>query len=238
MNGHNVKTVLLGFAFALLCSLGSGCTEAAHADNQGGIQVSGQGSIEVVPDMGRVTLHVRREGSDASALTATLNQVTADLIAMAKKLGIEERDITATALSINPRYRRRGDETVADGVVASRSMELLLRDLDRFIELMNQALALGANNVDPIRLDTSEREALEDQALALAMADAQAEAARVADGFGVKLGSVTSVQVGAHSPRPEAMRAMSYADSAPSFSTGVIQISRSLSATFAILPGS
>jgi uncharacterized protein YggE len=107
--------------------------------------------------------------------------------------------------------------------------------LDRFIDLMNQALALGANNVEPIRLDTSQRQALEDQALELAMADAKAEAGRVADGFGVQLGPVTSVVVGAHSPRPEAMRSM-MADSAASFSAGVIQINRTLSATFTIVP--
>ena len=116
-------------------------------------------------------------------------------------------------------------------------MAVLLKDLDSYIDLMNEALALGVNNVDPIQLDTSNREALENEALTLAMEDAKAEAARVADGFGVQLGSVTHVQVGAHSPRPEAMRAMSYADSAPSFSAGVIQISRSLNATFAIRPG-
>ncbi len=229
---HLIATTL---AAMLLASLG-GCSQAAHSDTSGGIQVSGQGTIEVVPDIGSVTLHVRREGSDAAALTGTLNEITANLIRMAQELGIEDRDITATALAINPRYRRRGDETVADGVVASRSMVLVLRDLDTFIELMNQALALGANNVEPIRLDTSEREALENQALTLAMEDAKAEAARVADGFGVRLGPVTNVIVGAHSPRPE-MRAM-MADSAPSFSAGVIQISRSLSATFEILPGS
>ena len=232
-NAHNCRH--LGLAIALLAVLASGCTEAAQPAASGGIQVSGQGSLEAVPDMGRVTLHVRREGSDAAALTASLNQVTADLIAMAGKLGIEDRDITATALSISPRYRRRGDETVADGVVASRSMELLLRDLDHFIDLMNQALALGANNVEPIRLDTSERQALEDQALALAMADAKAEAGRVADGFGVQLGPVTNVVVGAHSPRPETMRSM-MADGSPSFSAGVIRINRTLSATFAIVP--
>jgi uncharacterized protein YggE len=225
---------LFAFVITLFTLLGSGCTEAAQPGSNGGIQVSGQGTLEVAPDMGRVSLHVRREGPDAALLTDTLNTVVADLIALAKKLGIAERDITATALSINPRYRRRGDETVADGVVASRSMELVLRDLDKFIELMNEALALGANNVDPIRVDTSEREALEDEALSLAMEDAKAEAARVADGFGVTLGPVTSVTVGAHSPRPEAMRAMSYADSAPAFSAGLIRIDRTLNATFAI----
>lgn len=229
---------LYAFAITFCALLGSGCTEAAQPDNAGGIRVSGQGTLEVAPDMGRVSLHVRREGADAALLAATLNEVVADLIGLAKQIGLEERDITATALSISPRYRRRGDETVTDGVIASRSLELVLRDLDRFIELMDEALALGANNVDPIRLDTSKRAELEDQALTLAMEDAKAEAARVADGFAVQLGAVTSVQVDAHSPRPEAMRAMSYADSAPTFSTGMIRISRSLSATFAILTAS
>ena len=233
----NTRSTIAFAAFTAFALLFSGCMEAAEGVPGGGIQVSGQGTLEVVPDMGRVSMHVRREGSDAAALTGTLNKVTADLIALAKKLGIDDRDITATALSINPRYRRRGDETVTDGVVASRTMTVVLKDLVRYIDLMNEALALGVNSVDPIQLDTSKREALENEALTLAMEDAKAEAARVADGFGVLLGSVTHVQVGGHSPRPEVMRAMSYADSAPGFSAGVIQISRSLNATFAIAPG-
>ncbi len=236
MKPNTNRNTLSSMIIAALALIASGCSDAAEPAAGGGIQVHGQGSLEVVPDMGRVSLHVRREGSDAAALTQTLNKVTADVIALAAELGIAERDITATALSISPRHRRRGDETVVDGVVASRTMSLVLRDLDSYIELMNQALMLGVNNVDPIRLDTSERAALENEALTLAMEDAKAEARRVADGFSVKLGPVTNVQVGAHSPRPEAMRAMSYADSGPSFSAGVIQISRSLSATFAIEP--
>lgn len=224
------------FVFAASVLLASGCSDAASAES-GGIQVSGQGSIEVVPDMGRVSLHVRREGADAGALTAELNQIIVDLIGMAGELGVEERDITATALSINPRYHRRGDETVTDGVVASRTLSLVVRNLDIYIDLMNEALALGANNVDPIQLDTSQRQTLENEALALAMEDAKAEAARVAEGFGVRLGTVTHVQVGAHGPRPEVMRAMSYADESSAFSAGVIRISRSLNATFAIQPG-
>lgn len=237
MMRSELTSLLTGLLVASLLLLSSACTEAAQPSAGGGIEVNGQGTIEVVPDMGRVTLHVRREGADAGALTATLNQVTADLIALTRQLGIEERDVTATALAISPRYARRGDGTVTDGVVASRTIEVVLRDLDSFVALMEQALALGVNNVDPIRLDSSRRAALEDEALSLAMEDAKAEALRVADGFGVRLGTVTRVQVGAHSPRPEAMRAVSMADSGPAFSTGVIRISRYLSATFAIEPG-
>ena len=228
----NKQLALAGLITALTL-FSSACSDAVQADT-GGIQVSGQGTLEVVPDMGRVSLHVRREGMDAAALTTALNQVITDLIGMADEMGIEERDITATTLAINPRYRRRGDETVADGMVASRSLTLVVRNLDGYIDLMNRALALGANNVEPIQLDTSERLQLENEALSLAMEDAKAEAARVAAGFGVELGPVTHVLVGGHSPRPEAARAMSYADAAPAFSAGLIRIHRSLNATFAI----
>jgi uncharacterized protein YggE len=225
----------LGCSLLLSMLLASGCADAAQTGNPMGIHVSGQGTIEVAPDMGRVQLHVRREGAEADALTTDLNQVVTKIIGLAQGLGIEERDIQATSLSITPRYQRRGNETVVDGLVATRSIELVLRDLDVFGELLSAALASGANNVDPMRLDSARRSSLEDEALALAMEDAKAEAAKVAAGFGVALGPVTDVQVGMHSPRPEALRAVSYSDSGPAFSAGVIRIQRSVSATFSIL---
>ena len=187
--------------------------------------------------MGRVQLHVRREGREADVLTSELNEVVGRVLELAERLGIEDRDIQATSLSIHPRYQRRDDETVVEGLIATRSIEVTLRDLARFPELLSGALASGVNNLDPIRLDSSTRPAMEDQALTLAMEDAKAEAARVARGFDLVLGPVTEVHVGAHSPRPEAvMRAAGFADSAAGFSTGVIRIERSVSVTFSITP--
>lgn len=226
----------LSFAFAL--TLAGGCTQAVPPSPAGGIHVYGQGTLELEPDMGRVQFHVRREGSEADVLTAELNRVVATVIDLAKQFGIEERDIQATSLSITPRYQRRGDETVVDGLIATRSIDLLLKDLSVFPALLGEALASGVNNVDPIRLDSSERTAREDEALTLAMEDAKAEAARVAAGFDVQLGPVSDVQVGAHSPRPEAaMRAVAFADGGGGFNTGVIRIERSVNVTFSIRPG-
>ena len=217
--------------------LTGGCAEAAQSAPAGGIHVNGQGTLEVEPDMGRVQLHVRREGREADALTSELNEVVGRVIDLARRLGIEDRDIQATSLSIQPRYQRRDDETVVEGLIATRSIDLTLRDLGRFPDLLSEALASGVNNVDPIRLDSASRSALEDQALSLAMEDAKAEAARVAAGFDVVLGPVTEVHAGAHSPRPEAvMRAAAFADTAAGFSTGVIRIERSVSVTFSITP--
>ena len=187
-----MNTQLRNLAFLTLIAFAGGCTQAEQPSATGGIHVYGQGTLEVEPDMGRVQLHVRREGSEADALTAELNQVVAAVIDLAKRSGIETRDIQATSLSITPRYQRRGDETVVDGLIATRSIDLLLKDLTVFPALLGEALASGVNNVDPIRLDSSERTAREDEALALAMEDAKAEAARMTSTTPVSISTSTS----------------------------------------------
>lgn len=224
---------MLGFALLLF-----GLAASVRADISNGIHVNGLGSVEVVPDMGYVTLHVRREGTSAAMLKKDLDSVVQKVIALTDKLGIDATDVTAAAVSVNPRYRRRDNESVVEGLIATRTVSITLRELDEFGPLLNESITLGVNNVDPIRLDTSRRAALEDQALTLAMEDAQQEAARIAAGFGVELGPVSNVQVGFHSPRPEMRAAGLMADSSGSdFSPGLIRIERSLQATFAILIG-
>jgi uncharacterized protein YggE len=207
------------------------------ADVNTGIHVNGRGTIEVAPDMGYVRLHARREGNDAEVLKAALDEVVREVLRLTRRLDIEERDVTATAVTINPRYRRRDNESVVDGLIAVRTISITLRDLDRFGDLLNESLALGINNLDPIRMDSSRREDLENEALALAMVDAQQEATRVAEGFSVTLGSVTDVHVGAHSVRPteRVMATAAMRDGGGDFSPGLLRIERSIQATFAIL---
>lgn len=227
------RQIPIFFATLLMAALST----TAAAETPVGIHVSGRGTLDVAPDMGQVVLHVRREGTRASALKAELDEVVAAVLKLTRTLQIEQRDVTATALSITPRYQRRDNESVVEGLVASRQIEITLRDLDRYGDLLNESLALGVNNTDPIRLDSSERATLEDQALELAMADARAEAGKIAAGFEVQLGPVTDVQVGSHSPRPEALRSMAMDSGSSDFSPGVIRIERFITATFAILPG-
>ena len=223
-----IKTLLTLLLFCL--------STAACGEDIGGIHVTGRGSIEVAPDMGVVRLHVRRDGSDAAELKSQLDAVVQAVLELTRELSIEERDVSATVISISPRYRRRDNESVLEGLQASRMISVTLRELDKFGDLLNRSLALGINNLDPIQLDTATRDELENQALALAMEDAKAEAVRVAEGFSVQLGSVTNVQVGGHSARPYAAAAIrSSMESGASFSPGVIRIERSLNATFSIV---
>ncbi len=200
-----------------------------------GIHVSGQGSLEVEPDMGYVSMHVRREGSDPAELRRGIDKVVRAILKLVRNLKIAESDVTTAALSINPRYRRRDSETVVDGVIATQTILITLRDLDLFGRLLNRSLEEGVNNVDPIRLDTSRRVELENQALEVAMKDAREEAARVALGLDLRLGQALNVQVVSHSPRPQmALMEMRSAGNSATFNPGLIRVERNVQVTFAI----
>ena len=199
-----------------------------------GIHVTGRGEVMVEPDMARMTLQVTRQGRDAASLKQELDDVTAEVLSLTRKLKIDREDVTAAMVSIHPNRRVENRKTVIDGVVASRSIVITLRDLDRLVELTNRALALGINDLSGVQLDSSRRQALEDEALALAISDAQREAEQVAQAFAVRVLGILNVHVSAHQARPMRARlAMESADSS-SFSPGQIAIQREVQATFAI----
>ena len=202
-----------------------------------GIHVNGRGLLQVEPDMARLTLQVTREAQDAAALKETLDEVTRKVLNLTASLAIASEDVTAAAVNIQPRYRPGSGPRAIDGVRASRTISVILRDLDGYGELLNGSLELGVNSISGTTLDTSKREELEKQALELAMTHAREEAQRVAKGFGVRSGSLLDVHVDTGSVRPQqVMRAME-SSSGNDFSAGQITIQRDVQATFAIESG-
>jgi uncharacterized protein len=222
---------------AVVLLAGSGFALEAHARSDG-IHVTGAGEVRVVPDMAQVALEVRREGNDAAALKTELDRVTAAVIALTRSLRIDAKDVTAAAVTIQPRYRHRDGETVVDGVVAVRSIEVTLRQLDRIGELVNGALERGVNGIRGVTLDASNRAELEDRALDRAIDDAVRVAGRVAERFGVPLGTLVATETSPHTVVPVAMDAMAVRMAPESFEPGTLTIRREVRATFAIGQGS
>jgi len=221
-------------ALALL-ALAAGAVQAAEAPS--GIRVNGVGEAQVVPDMARLTLEVRREGEDAAALKDQLDAVTEAILELTDELAIERRDVTAAAVNIYPRYRRRDDEQVPAGVIASRRVEVTLRDLQDMGELINGALSRGANGVNGVVLDASNRPELERRALDLAIDDAVRTARQMAERFEVGLGPLLDASSASHSVEPVRMMSMMESRGAKdSFAPGEMTIRRDVQATFGIRP--
>jgi len=220
----------------LLAAMLAACSSMAVVAQPAGIHVSGAGEVAVIPDLARVTLDARREGNDAAALKTELDEVTTAVLAFARSLGIEARDITAAAVNIHPRYRHRDGETTVEGIIASRTIQVTLRRLDNVGELINGALARGVNGVGNVQLDAANRVELERAALDLAIDDARREAGQIATRFGVRLGALVNAGSSGHQVAPVMMMDAMAARSSPkeSFAPGEMIIRRDIQATFAI----
>ncbi|MEQ8858139.1 MAG: SIMPL domain-containing protein [Pseudomonadales bacterium] len=224
-------------AAILLLAASALAAPGVRGEETGGIQVNGVGEIQAVPDMARLTLEVRREGGDVVALKRELDAVTGRVLEFSDELGVARRDVTAAAVNIYPRYQRQDDEQVPVGVIASRTIEIIVRDLADIGELINGALERGVNGVGGVQLDASNRIELEQQALDLAIDDAIREAGQIAKRFGVGLGPLTSASSGAHQVQPLMMDALSLRSAAKeSFAPGEMTIRRDVQATFGIRP--
>ncbi len=212
-----------------------GCLTQMSATEVHGIHVNGQGEVLVEPDMARYTLNVTRQGRDAAALKKELDQTVEKVLAMTDGLGIKRRDVTAAYVNIHPNYRNNRGESTVDGVIASRTVTIVVRDLATLPGLIDRSLEFGANSIGGVQLDYADRVGAERQALELALSDAQREAAAVAKHLGVRLGDVLDVHVDGHTARPEArMRSMAHDSAGGSLSAGEINVSRTIRASFAI----
>ncbi|MBQ0799268.1 MAG: SIMPL domain-containing protein [Porticoccaceae bacterium] len=229
---HFIASITLGSV--LYCGIYPAMTQASEPLQ--GIHVPGRGEVLVVPDMVSMTFQVSRQGRDAVLLKQELDQVTQTVLELTDSLDIPRTDVTAALVNINPRSRYENKRHIIDSVTASRTIHVVLKNLDQYGPLINGSLKLGINNIGGVRLASSKRVALEQQALELAIADAKWEAKAIARQFDVRVLGVRDVRVGSHAvqPRPEGRVMSMAADSGASFSPGEMTIRRDIQVTFAI----
>ena len=183
------------------------------------ITVGGEGEVQVVPDLARVVFNVetthaelaRAQAENASRLAAVIARLTA--------LGVAERDLQTSRYTVQPQhdYNRQGRLI---GYQVFNGVRVTVRDLARLSELLDGAVAAGANLVHGARFDMSDKEDALRRAREAAVRDAHAKAEQYAALTGVQLGPpVTITEGGRDSPMAYAARfmptSMSMAEQAP-----------------------
>lgn len=236
-------------ALALLASSMALTPLAASADglpDQPYIAVSGHSELQVAPDMAYVSLTLEKTGLDAKAAREDVEARAAKVIALARKLGIADKDIDAPSVRVYPEYTwvtssisgSKGQRKLT-GQHVTRAITLTLRDLGHYGELVDGLFDAGVTDLGDVVMDRSDRTALEQKARGLAVADARDRAAGLAQSAGVNLGAVYSIteQGGGYVPRPMNMvreAAMSAAPATPEYLDGKLQISADVSVLYLI----
>jgi uncharacterized protein YggE len=182
------------------------------------ITVHGTGSSSVSPDRASVQMSIVARSATLSAAQAAAAAVTAKVLDMSGKLGIDRERIDTTGSSVRPDYRwnREREEQELRGYVAQRQIRVDVRDLEKLGALIEGAVEAGVNQVSPPQLDSSKRRESYREALDAAAKDAQANAAQLAKSLGAKLGDALQITTVSQPAPPMPMMRMAMAESVES----------------------
>jgi uncharacterized protein YggE len=176
---------------------------AAASEGDGEITVSTNGEVEADPDRAVVSVGIEASGDTADAVTGELASGAQRLRETFDDLGIPDENVEEGQYRVHPAHGRD-----AQGFEGAHSFEVTLTDVDRVGELIDAATEAGADNVGRVDFSLQEdtRSELRKDAIDAALANADEEAAHIADNRGVSLEGTTSVTTGdvqVHSVRAE-----------------------------------
>jgi uncharacterized protein YggE len=157
------------------------------------LDVTGDAAIMVMPDRVRLFLGVESRHQNLVAAKAANDASVRQVIDAARAMSIASADIQTDYMQVSLRYDNNA-ETVVNHYIVTKDVQILLRSVDQFEELLSRVLLAGANHIYDIDFSTSELRKHRDAARALAMKAAQEKAADLAAAAGLKLvGTPTSV---------------------------------------------
>lgn len=196
-----------------LC-LSTGCVAEDQNQQQREIRVSGQASIYSTPDLFQFSVYIEEQGELVSKLNAGVRAKSQSIVDLLLKSGVDEKDIQSMRVDLNPWFEQVQSQRLQKGFVLSRQVAVTLRNMDKYDQIIDGLLRLGANRIEGFNYVVKDPEQDYLKALELALADARHRADIIAASVGVKVGEVISVQEGSgYSPIPRARESMMMADS-------------------------
>lgn len=201
------------------------------------VSVEGVGRVSAVPDMAVVQLGVQREAIDADAAMNAASEAMTAVLSRIADAGIEPEDVQTTGVGLSPMWRHSNDGSPPriTGYVASNDLSIRVRDLGMLGDLMSAVVADGANAMNGLSFEVSDRKELEDQARSAAVEDAAHKARILAGAAGAGLGPVLSLAEGQQGGGPVPVMEMAMSDrAAVPVAAGQIDIVVTVRAVFAL----
>ncbi len=198
------RIVAVTAAFSLLVGIMVGPIIANHstsaADPTGTavppehtVTVSGSGNVSVAPDTADVMIGVsvtKTTVKDARAAAATSMDA---VIAAVKQVGVADKDILTTDISLNPVYDYSSNVPRLTGYEFSNSLKVTVRDLTKVADVIDNSVTAGATTIQGVSFRLDDPKTVEAQARQLAMTDARAKADALAQAAGVSIKGVASI---------------------------------------------
>jgi hypothetical protein len=195
-------------------------------------------NVEVEPDIATVSAGVTTQERTAVAAMRTNAQAMTAVVERIKQLGIAERDIQTSGISLGAMYdyNQQTQRQVFRGYQASNRVSVKLRQIERTGDVLDALVAAGATDLGGPDFSVEDDTAARTQARRTAMETARAQAldyARTAGFSDIRLLEIRE-SVAAQPPMPllRQARAESAADASTPVQPGLVQTGVSVTVTY------
>lgn len=237
-----MRTKYSVFIFILVLALAlSGCAAAAAQPKT--LNVSGNGTVYLTPDIAYITIGVHTEDPDLASGVSKNNAQAQALVDALKKAGIAAKDIQTSNFSVYNNNSQGFDKTTGQPITGGyyavdNTVNVTVRDLSHLGSILSTAVNSGANNINSINFDVADKTAAMEQARQKAMANASSVATELAKTANVQLGGIQNITYSDNSPLQYYAMGGGGGAAAPNASVpiqpGQTQISVTVSVTYAL----
>lgn len=160
------------------------------------VSVTGTGAVQVTPDTAIVRLGVFTEAEAAEDALEQNNQEAQAVIDAVREAGVEQENIQTAAVHLDPIFADTPDSPQGmqvEGYRARNVITVTIMDLAVVGEMIDAAVAAGANTIESISFHVRDPGAALSGARELAVADAREKAEELAALTGSQLGAVQTI---------------------------------------------
>ncbi|HJR61500.1 MAG TPA: SIMPL domain-containing protein, partial [Vicinamibacterales bacterium] len=194
------------------------------------IVTTGQAEVKMPPDRAWVMVNAESRSKDPKEAQRLNTDAMNAVMEKLKGMNLGADAIRTTSYELHPEFDYRDGRQTLRGYVARNAIEVRVDEIARVADVLGVAVGSGATAVGGLRFGLRDQDAVEREALRLAVQDARARADAAAAGAGVQIVRVQRIEeqgaAGPEPPRPmvRQMTMEASADMAPPITPGTVEI--------------
>lgn len=168
-------------------------------EEEGKITVVGSGTVPVIPDTAIINIGVVTEGSNLQEVQQENAATTTKVVNSLLSLNIPRENIQTSFYNIEPRYDYKDGTQIFTGYRVTNMLTVKVKNLNDIGAIIDSTVKSGANRIDNITFTVENPSAFYNEALRLAVKNAESKALTIANTLKVQL-IKTPIKVTEESP--------------------------------------
>jgi uncharacterized protein YggE len=222
----------------LVGSVSSAVSAQASGPAPAQIVTSGTGEVRVTPDRATIFVGVQSRAGTAATASADNARRQRAILDTLRSLGLGADQLSTINFNVNPdiQYNPNNQPPKVVGYTVTNTVRAEVRKLDDVARIIDASLAKGANEISGLQFYSSKADSARRSAMALAVANARADAETLARAAGGTLGALIELSTGSSvRPMPEGVSVGAMARVATPIEPGQQSISASVTARWSFV---